>query len=31
MPDGPVKLTVHVRRATAGQRIIFAFYSPTMP
>jgi hypothetical protein len=27
-PDGPVKLTVHVRRATAGQRIIFALSSP---
>ena len=27
-PDGPAKLTVHVRRATAGQRIIFALSSP---
>ena len=29
MPDGPVKLTVHVRSATARQRTTFAFYSPT--
>ena len=28
-PDGPTKLTVHVRRATAGQRSRFALYSPT--
>jgi LDH2 family malate/lactate/ureidoglycolate dehydrogenase len=28
MPDAPVKLTVHVRRATACQRIIFALCSP---
>ncbi len=27
-PDGPVKLTVQVRSATASQRITFAFYSP---
>jgi hypothetical protein len=27
-PDGPAKLTVHVRNATARQRIIFAFCSP---
>src|SRR5262245_21484947 len=27
-PDGPVKLTVHVRSATARQRIIFALCSP---
>jgi hypothetical protein len=29
-PDGPVKLTVHVRSATAGQRIIFALSSPVV-
>jgi hypothetical protein len=28
IPDGPVKLTAHVRRATAGQRIICASFSP---
>jgi hypothetical protein len=28
MPDGPVKLTVHVRRVTAAQRITFALFSP---
>src|ERR687883_584162 len=28
-PDGPVKLTVHVRSATARQRITFAFISPS--
>jgi hypothetical protein len=29
-PDGPVKLTVHVRRATAGQRTTFALFSPAV-
>jgi hypothetical protein len=29
-PDAPVKLTVHVRRATASQRIIFALSSPVL-
>jgi hypothetical protein len=28
IPDGPVKLTVHVRSATVRQRIIFALSSP---
>jgi hypothetical protein len=27
-PGGRAKLTVHVRRATAGQRITFALFSP---
>ena len=27
-PDGPLKLTVHVRSATAPERITFAFVSP---